>query len=241
MVKVIGEHFGVKPKYLGVPSCNYQIETEAETFIIDRTGQITTLEGKLVEFEALLNGEFEDGIQEPVAEGIIGFEISVPMDGHTGVSLRNLVNMIYSKQTLIKKALGIEDDIVSEELIKAVNEVKDTTIKVAIADKKDKGIDFDFDNNRITFKCFGENGTPEKVKAYTQLVELLNQYAKTLKYASAKVKDTDNEKFTFRVWLIRLGMIGDEYKETRKLLLQNLTGNSAFRYGKPEKEITAGE
>lgn len=48
MVKVLGEHFGVKPKYLGVPSCNYQIETEAETFIIDRTGQITTLEGKML-------------------------------------------------------------------------------------------------------------------------------------------------------------------------------------------------
>ena len=79
------------------------------------------------------------------------------------------------------------------------------------------------------------------MKAYTQLVELLNQYAKTLKYASGKSKDTDNEKFTFRVWLNRLGMIGDEYKETRKILLQNLTGNSAFRYGKPEKETTAGE
>lgn len=46
MVKALGEHFGVKPKYMGVPSCNYQIETETETYIIDRAGTITNAEGK---------------------------------------------------------------------------------------------------------------------------------------------------------------------------------------------------
>ncbi|MEY8304856.1 hypothetical protein [Anaerosalibacter bizertensis] len=48
------------------------------------------------------------------------------------------------------------------------------------------------------------------------------------------MKPTDNEKYTFRTWLTRLGMIGDEYREIRKELLQNLSGNSAFRY--PVKE-----
>jgi len=66
----------------------------------------------------------------------------------------------------------------------------------------------------------------------------LNQNAKTLKHVSAKAKDTDNDKFTFRVFLIRLGMIGDEYKDTRKILLENLEGNSAFRSGKkPDKKV----
>ena len=41
--------------------------------------------------------------------------------------------------------------------------------------------------------------------------------------------NTDNEKYAFRTWLIRLGMTGNEYKSTRKLLLQNLSGNGAFR------------
>jgi hypothetical protein len=50
-----------------------------------------------------------------------------------------------------------------------------------------------------------------------------------LKYASAKPINTDNEKYAFRTWLIRLGMTGNEYKSTRKLLLQNLSGNGAFR------------
>lgn len=248
MVKALGEHFGVKPIYLGVPSCNYQIETATGTYIIDRAGKITDVEGKEIEFEALLNGTVAEEASKPEGETesneITGLEISVPMDGHTGQTLRNLVNMIYSKQTLIKKALEIEDDLVSEELIKAVNETKVGTLeefKLVIEQWVSRAIGFDFDNNRITFKLYQEKVDSEKINAYTQLVGLLNQQAKTLRYASAKVKDTDNEKFTFRVWLIRLGMVGDEYKETRKILLQNLTGNSAFRYGKPEKETIAGE
>jgi len=63
----------------------------------------------------------------------------------------------------------------------------------------------------------------------------LNQNAKILKYASAKTKDTDNDKFTFRVFLIRLGMVGNGYKISRKILLEKLEGNSAFRSGKKPK------
>lgn len=243
MVKVLGEHFNVKPTYLGVPSCNYQIETAIGTYIIDRAGKITDADGKEIEFEILLNGTIEKEAIEPEAEietdEITGLEISVPMDGHTGQTLRNLVNMICSKQMLIKKALEIDEDIVDEELIKAINEANVGTIeefKLVIEQWVSRAIDFDFDNNRITFKLYQEKVDSEKINAYTQLVGLLNQQAKTLRYASAKVKDSDNEKFTFRVWIIRLGMVGDEYKETRKILLRNLTGNSAFRYGKPEKE-----
>ena len=49
-----------------------------------------------------------------------------------------------------------------------------------------------------------------------------------------KVTDVDNEKYAFRCFLLRLGMIGEEYKAARKVLLRNLTGSSAFRSGKPE-------
>lgn len=243
-VKALGEHFGVKPRYMGVPSCNYQIETATGTYIIDRAGKITDAEGKDIEFEALINGKAEEA-NEPEADIAIekttGLEISVPMEGHTGQTLRNLVNMIYSKQILIKKALGIENDIIGEDFKNVVNEVKETTIKIAITSNKSECIDFDFDNRRIIFKLGRNEDKAEKITTYQQLFELINQQAKTLRYASAKVKETDNEKFTFRVWIIRLGMVGDDFKETRKILLQNLTGNSAFRYGKPEKETTAGE
>ncbi len=49
-----------------------------------------------------------------------------------------------------------------------------------------------------------------------------------------KPDTSDNEKYAFRCFLLRLGMIGEEYKPVRRVLLRNLTGSSAFRHGKPE-------
>ena len=50
----------------------------------------------------------------------------------------------------------------------------------------------------------------------------------------AYANTSDNEKYAFRCFLLRLGMIGEEYKPLRRVLLRRLTGSSAFRHGKPE-------
>ena len=42
-------------------------------------------------------------------------------------------------------------------------------------------------------------------------------------------KEVENEKYAFRCFLLRLGFIGDDSKVARRILLQNLSGNSAFR------------
>ena len=55
--------------------------------------------------------------------------------------------------------------------------------------------------------------------------------AKTQKRITAKEKEVDNEKYAFRCFLLRLGFIGDEHKVTRKILLRNLSGSSAFKAG----------
>ena len=224
LVKILGEHFGVKPKYLGVPSFQYQIETPKETYIIDREGKIMTSLGVEVEFEELLAGP-----EEP-----IGYELEIPMDGHSGRTLRNIVNMIYSKQPLIKKALGIEENIVEEDFVIKINEADINSVDSferalnKIEEGGHPGIEFDFQEKSITFKHTG-------TEAATWLFALINKNAKAQSRALAKVKPTDNEKYTFRTWLTRLGMIGDEYKEIRRELLQNLSGNSAFRKGKKEE------
>ena len=77
---------------------------------------------------------------------------------------------------------------------------------------------------------------PEEAEAYAQFITALCETAKNKKRVNAKETETDNEKFTFRVFMIGLGLKGGEFKLTRKLMLQNLEGNSAFRFGKPEKE-----
>ena len=55
--------------------------------------------------------------------------------------------------------------------------------------------------------------------------------AKDAKRVSSKPTETDNDKYALHCFLLRLGFIGKEYKTARKILLRNLTGNSAFRYG----------
>ncbi|MDR3585264.1 MAG: virulence-related protein [Desulfosporosinus sp.] len=248
IVKALGDHFGVKPKYMKVPSCAYQIATAKETYTVDRAGKITTSEGNEVELESIINGRVEEAeVIEPAESTeneIEGFEVALPMEGHTGISLRNLVNMVYSKQALIKKSLGITENIIEDDFCNYINEGKMETqeyFKKAIegaGEKRCPGITFDFNMNSITFKFFKWEASPEKIKAYTQLAALLNQSAKASKHASFKSKDTDNDKFTFRVWLVKIGMIGGEYKIARKVLIEKLEGNSAFRSGsKPEKVV----
>ena len=243
IVKALGEHFGVASKYMGAPSFAYQIETAEETYNIDRAGKITTSEGKVVEFETLINGEVETS--DPTETESTTFEVAVPMEGHTGITLRSLVNMVFSKQALIKKSLSIKANIIEDDFCLGINRAKVETLedfKTAIDDigvSSCPGIGFDFGDNIITFRFLEDEVSVEKVKAYTQLVALLNQNAMALKHASAKSKDTDNDKFTFRVWLVKIGMVGDEYKIARKVLLERLKGNSAFRSGsKPEKVVT---
>lgn len=248
IVKALSEHFGVKAEYMGVPSFAYQIKTEGETYTIDKAGKITNAEGRELELEAILNPpvEIQEQKEKIVIEEntetepqIVLDNISVPMAGHTAISLRNLVNMIYSKQELIQKSLGITENIIGENFIKELNEEKISTIddfKKAIDGKVDSiQIEFDFEKHRIAFNFIKTEA--ENITAYTQFIELLNKSAKELKHASYKAKSTDNPKFTFRVFLIRLGMIGDEYKNARKILLEKLEGNGAFRYGKPEKKV----
>lgn len=260
IIKTLGDHFGVKPKYMGVPSFIYQIETDTEIYSIDRAGKITTSNGKEADLDCVLTGQVAAIQDEPLepndqviqvesgdpADSTISsnalLEVVVPLEGHTGVSLRNLVNLLYSKQVLVKRSLGIESNIIEDNFAKAINEANvDTlesfkTVISEIGEQYCPGIAFSFDSSTIIFKFFQAQRSPEEIHAYTQLVGLLNQTAMKLKYTSPKGKDTDNDKFTFRLFLIRLGMVGDEYKTTRKILLTKLEGHSAFRGGKkPEK------
>ena len=55
--------------------------------------------------------------------------------------------------------------------------------------------------------------------------------AKEAKRVTAKEKEVDNVKYAFQCFLLRLGFIGDEYKQNRKILMRNLTGSSAFKNG----------
>lgn len=68
-----------------------------------------------------------------------------------------------------------------------------------------------------------------QLKAYIQICLAMSQLAKDLKFASKKPQQTENEKYAFRCWMLRLGFIGKEFKTARTLLLKNVKGNGAWR------------
>ena len=68
---------------------------------------------------------------------------------------------------------------------------------------------------------------PEHISAYSLIIEEGTPF-----YEIYGEDAKDCLLYTsFRCFLLRLGFIGKEYKTARKILLRNLTGNSAFRYG----------
>ena len=69
-----------------------------------------------------------------------------------------------------------------------------------------------------------------QLKAYIQLCLAMSQLAKELNYARSKPQQRENEKYAFRCWMLRLGFIGEEFKTARTLLLQNVSGDGAWRH-----------
>ncbi|GKU31462.1 virulence-related protein [Clostridium folliculivorans] len=233
IVKTLSEALGVTAKYLGAPSFAYEIKTEEEIYTIDRQGGITTLQGRVVTLNEIFNGEHLEEKIEGTA--IDKFELEIPFGEHTGKTLMNILNMLYSKQQLIIKAFELKEPFIEEAFIENLNLKKTETLeefKEVITEagaEGSKGITFDFDKGTFTFKILGENLSNEKMSAFIELASLINENAKKLKHTSFKQAQEDNPKYAFRTWLIRLGMNGSRYKDIRKTLLSNLEGSGAFR------------
>ena len=85
---------------------------------------------------------------------------------------------------------------------------------------------FQFDEESINHDG-GING--DQLKSYIQLCLAMSELAKELKSASPKPQQTENGKYAFRCWMLRLGFIGEEFKTARKVLLENMSGDGAWR------------
>ena len=227
LIRALESKYGVKAKYLGAPKFDYEIVIKEKIYTISKEGRIVTAGGEEVIPEILLSQQDEIKITDT---GFMNYELTLPMEGHTAKTLRNLINMIYSKQELIRKALEANRDLLNEDFVFGINQVPLETMedfKIAIEGiDLDQGIRFNLDEQTLAFKI---ELHPSKVDAAINLFALVNKSALAQHYASFKAKPTTNEKYTFRTWLLRLGMIGGEYKKVRKELLGSLSGNGAFK------------
>jgi hypothetical protein len=233
IVKTLSEALGSQAKYLGAPSFSYEIKTEKEIYTIDRQGSITTSQGRFVKLNEILKGDHPK--EKIEATAIDSFNLEIPLGEHTGRTLMNILNMLYSKQQLIFKAFELKETFIEEAFIKNLNLKRTETLEefqnaiTEVGIDGCKGITFDFEKGTFTLKLLGENLSHEKISVFIELASLINVNAQKLKHTSFKQAQEDNPKYAFRTWLIRLGMNGSKYKDIRKTLLSNLEGSCAFR------------
>ena len=204
LAQEIGNLLGTAPHYERVPSCAYDIAG----YRLDKEGVLHIPEGVEEEtVEDLILQLRECGFQDDaeVTEEVPvqqeKLTIVIPKDSLTDTALENLQKIIANKQTLFQRAFRMD------------------STEIEITDEK------------INFTWFLYTVDGDEIAAYTQFISRLCDMARDAKRVSSKPTETDNDKYAFRCFLLRLGFIGKEYKTARKILLRNLTGNSAFRYG----------
>lgn len=269
ITKRIAEITGEKLKYT-MPDCTFVGQgftvTREGNLEADETADSAVLETLIAEglILAPAEPETEEADEEPVEaeeatteaqEAQHGEEtdegsltISLPLAGHTGSSLRNLVSMLYSRGRLISKATGgafgctealcdaLKEDactVTTERLIQAVADFESENGKALTG--------LSFEEDKVSFTGFPFTEDAEKVQAFQQLVCQMNKLAKGQKRTLAREVDESNERYIFRIWLIRLGMAGSEFKTARKVLLSPLSGNAAFKDSAMEERWKANQ
>ena len=186
--------------------------------------------------------------------------IHIHLDGanHTPRSIRNFINIIYAHNDLLYKSLQIAPERVryckkmDAILVERMNEVKPKTLEQieSIWYENYTGNrnghyhtsryhflnlhSFFHGNHTVELRGFNSTLHAGKIRAYIVLALALNHQALTQKSASYRKVQEENEKFAMRVWLNRIGFIGDEFKSCREHLYQHLSGNAAWRYGSRE-------
>ena len=203
LAQEIGNILGTAPHYERVPSCAYDIAG----YRLDKEGVLHIPEGAEETTKDLIRQLRERGFQDDaeVTEEVPVQEdkltIGIPRESLTDTALENLQKIIANKQTLFQRAFWMD------------------STEIEITDEK------------INFTWFPYTVDGDEIAAYTQFISRLCDMARDAKRVSLKPTETDNDKYVFRCFLLRLGFIGKEYKTARKILLRNLTGNSASRYG----------
>ncbi len=206
MVTAIEKEIGGKARYLGVPSCTYEIGNytvgrngELEFGDFDDLDEVAPIIDACVMATGITPAEWEENrnTEETETEDLVELTVTIPF---TKVNVENLTSLLEAKGNLIKDALGIAD------------------------------LRFEMNEDSISFPWFSKT-TPEETMTYTKFIAAICEMTMKQKRITAKPKENENEKYSFRCFLLRLGFIGDEYKADRKLLLSKLSGSSAFKAG----------
>lgn len=209
LVTALSTLTGAKAKYLGMPSMAYEVGE----FTIDKNGNLEL--GSQADSE-----EIERVAEHLASEGFVAEEeMSTTKGGQTADSEAFCLTVSMPRSNFTERAL---------ENLRAIIEAKGELIRHAL-DVEDLPIEVSADE--VSFPWFETLPATDEVKAYNHFISALCEMAIKQKRITVKEKEVENEKYAFRCFLLRLGFIGKEYKEERKILLRNLSGSSAFKGG----------
>ncbi len=192
------------------------------------------------------------------ANGSCGIHVHVDASNHNRQSLKNLIGIMYSKEDILFKALQVSESR-AERWCKKVREPmlrqartlsSDETTDLTqleqvwyegdVADREHYNwtryhalnLHSVFYRGTVEWRCFNSTLHAGKVAAYVNLCLAISAQAIAQRSTVMRKTQSENELFTFRVWLVRLGLNGEEFKHTRDHLLAHLEGDRAWRHDK---------
>lgn len=207
MVSEVSRIIMMAPVYKGVPTCSYAVGN-----------YIITKDGTLV---------FDDRVETSEVEKIVealkklGFETEDKLEKAHEPETTEESNEL---------TVSMPRDFFTDEALtnlKRIVESKGKLMKKAFGASDLPILE---EEDTVSFPWFKPQETRDGV-AYMHFIDAICSMAKNQKRITAKEADAPNEKYAFRCFLLRLGFIGTEYKEERKVLLRNLEGSSAFKSG----------
>lgn len=202
------------------------------------------------------------------AGGVTGADyncgIHIHIDGtlYTAQSLRNLVNIFASKENFLFDMLQVSPlretycKKIDRDFLEKLNYQKPKSIEEI------KGLWYNGDTDEVyhhysttryralnLHSLFADGHWEMRacnsslhagvIRAYLTLALAISNAALTKKYCSPHISQSDNLRYSARVWLINLGLNGDEFRNCRKHLISHLDGCISWRH--PEDAIAQRE
>lgn len=219
LVDAVSDIVGEPAVYLGTPTFAYKIgdwytvtkdgnldifdraDSEEVENLIEQLDKLGFTAEPRDEIELVILG-VDEGSDEPE-----GFSIGMPISELSDKpfaedTLCRFNDIVSSKRTLFQKALGTKSELITER-----------------------------EEDTLWFDWFDRMIDNNHLEIYSTFIKALYRFAENAKRVNVSQKEVENEKFTMRTFLNRIGLSGDEHKLLRRELMKNLSGNSAFRYG----------
>ena len=192
------------------------------------------------------------------ANNSCGIHVHVDASNHNRQSLKNLIGIMYSKEDILFKALQV-DPIRARDYCQKVREPMLRQARTLSSDETNDLTQLErvwyegnventdhynwtryyalnlhsvFYRGTVEWRCFNATLHAGKIAAYVNLCLAISAQAIAQRSTVMRKTQSENELFTFRVWLVRLGLNGEEFKHTRDHLLAHLEGDRAWRHDK---------